>query len=302
MTTLFCLMGPTATGKTTLAIKLASLFPFELISVDSVMVYKNMTIGSAKPDMIKHPHYLIDRYNPDHRYSAGEFCKNITDIIPHILKKNKIPLLVGGTMLYFRALQQGLSELPPADAHIREKIKLLENPYQTLHNIDPVTAQKLHPNDTQRIERALEVYEITQIPLSVLHQKNNIKINYNYINLGLVPDNILLLKNIIQTRFMTMLDQGFIQEVESLWPYKNTPALKSVGYKQILEYLDNKYDKATMIQKAVTATQQLAKRQLTWLRTWPNLHRFDPYSPNIFTDLSHFVQKCISEAQTPQNP
>lgn len=284
-------MGPTATGKTNLAIKLAKKFPFELISVDSAMVYKNMDIGSAKPKIF---HHLINIREPNQTYSVGDFCKDTVKLIENIHKKNKIPLLVGGTMLYFRALQQGLSELPQADPEIRKRIRLLKNPYEKLAEIDLVTAKKLHPNDLQRIERALEVYEITGVSLSELHQtQENYLKNYNIISIALIPSNREKLKSRIEKRFIHMLKQGFIGEVKKLLAYKDYPALKSVGYFEACEYLLKKIDRKTMIQKATIATNQLAKRQMTWLRSWPDLHVFDPESENLVKDVSQLLQLQI---------
>lgn len=283
-----CLMGPTATGKTNLAIKLAKKFPLELISVDSAMVYKHMDIGSAKP---KQFHHLINIRHPDQTYSVGDFCKDAVKLIEITHKKNKIPLLVGGTMLYFRALQQGLSELPQADHTIRQKIRLLDNLHEKLSLVDPPTAKKLHPNDLQRIERALEVYEITGTPLSEFHQtQENYLKNYTVINIALIPPNRENLKSRIDKRFIRMLKQGLIGEVKNLLRYKDYPALKAVGYYEVCEYLSKKIDRKTMIQKATIATHQLAKRQMNWLRTWPDLNSFDPEEEHLTQHVLQFLK------------
>jgi tRNA dimethylallyltransferase len=288
-------MGPTATGKTNLAVKLAKLFPLELISVDSAMVYKNMNIGSAKP---KQFHHLIDIRNPDQTYSVGDFCKDAVKLIEKIHAKNKVPLLVGGTMLYFRALQQGLSELPQANPEIRKKISLLKDPHHKLAEIDPITAKKLHPNDLQRVERALEVYEITGTPLSEFHQtQENYLKNYAVINIALIPHNRENLKSRIEKRFLNMLKQGLIGEVKKLLPYKDYPALKAVGYYEVCEYLLKNIDRKTMAQKATIATNQLAKRQMTWLRSWPDLNTFDPESETLMKDVSLLLQPYIESPQ-----
>ena len=297
-----CLMGPTASGKTQLAVELIQRYPFEIISVDSAMVYRGMDIGTAKPDqeiLAKIPHYLIDICHPDEAYSAGRFCKDAVNAIENIEKNQHIPLLTGGTMLYFRALQQGLSELPVADQQIRDQINLdaeqygWDKLYEKLSNIDPVTAKRLHPNDIQRIQRALEVYEITQIPLSQLHdhQEKYLK-NHRIINIGLVPqdDDREKLKLKIAKRFHHMLERGFIEEVKKLWIYKDTPVLRSVGYRQVCEYLDEKYDKKMMIEKAIIATQQLAKRQMTWLRSFSDMNYFDCESSTIVEEVSQFLK------------
>jgi len=295
-----CLMGPTAAGKTDLAAKLAEQFSFEIISVDSAMVYRGMDIGTAKPDrnILAHiPHYLIDICNLDETYSAGRFCKDAVEAIFQIENNQHIPLLTGGTMLYFRALQQGLSELPVADPKIREKINLealqygWDILYEKLHNIDPVTAKRLHSHDTQRIQRALEVYEITGIPLSQwhYHQEKYLK-NHQIINIGLIPNDREKLKIRIAERFHQMLDMGLIDEVKKLWIFKDTPAMRSVGYRQVCEYLSGKYNENTMIEKAIIATQQLARRQMTWLRSFPDVTFFDSESSTVFEEVLQFLR------------
>ncbi|HEV2613523.1 MAG TPA: tRNA (adenosine(37)-N6)-dimethylallyltransferase MiaA [Gammaproteobacteria bacterium] len=285
-------MGPTATGKTNLAIKLARKLPFELISVDSAMVYRGMDIGSAKP---KQFHHLIDIRKPNQTYSVGDFCKDALRHIDEIHRRNKIPLLVGGTMMYFRALQQGLSELPQANPKIRKKIRALKNPHERLAEIDPITAKKLHPNDLQRIERALEVYEITGIPLSEFHQtQQNYLKNYTVISIALIPQDREKLKSRIEHRFLKMLKRGLIGEVKKLLPYKDYPAMKSVGYHEASEYLLKKINRKTMIEKATIATNQLAKRQMTWLRSWPDLTTFDPDDKKLIPYVFRFLQPYIA--------
>ncbi len=297
-----CLMGPTATGKSDLAIRLAERFSFEIISVDSAMVYRSMDIGTAKPDatnLERVPHYLIDICNPDETYSAGQFCKDAVKAISLIEKNQHSSLLTGGTMLYFRALQQGLSELPIANQKIRYKINLEAEQYgwnqlhEKLHKIDPVTAERLHCNDAQRIQRALEVYEITHIPLSQWHrQQEKYLKNYQIINIGLMPNdnNRGNLKIRIAERFHQMLEMGLIEEVKKLMIYQDMPAMRSVGYRQICEYLLGKYDKDTMIEKAIIATHQLAKRQMTWLRSFPDVTFFDSESATVFEEVSQFLR------------
>jgi tRNA dimethylallyltransferase len=300
MSVIICLMGPTATGKTDLALQLAQHLPIEIISVDSAMVYRGMDIGTAKPDkelLKKIPHYLIDICSPDEAYSAGQFRKDAVEAIYQIEKKHHIPLLAGGTMLYFRALQQGLSQLPAADENIRQAInqageekgwKIL---YEKLMEIDPVTAKRLHPNDRQRIQRALEVYQITGTPLSQwhTHQKTGQE-KYRFINIGLMPSQREQLKAKIEKRFLQMLDNGFIPEVEKLLSYRECLAMRAVGYRQISDYLMGKYSKDTMIQKAVIATRQLAKRQMTWLRSFPRVTFFESESSKIFEEVLSFLE------------
>lgn len=278
-----CLMGPTCSGKTDLALQLFERFPIEIISVDSVMVYRGMDIGTAKPApeiLARVPHHLIDIRDPKEIYSAGDFCADAQFLIKKTLQAQKIPLLVGGTMLYFNALQKGLADLPSKDEAVREKLlqRLEQNGLAKLHaelvNIDPVAASRINPNDPQRTLRALEVYEITGKPLSYWWQQAAEPNPYNMINIGLLPDRKLLPARIAQ-RFQAMLDNGFIDEVKQLYARgdldENLPAIKSVGYKQVWQYLAGQMDYAAMTEKAIIATRQLAKRQFTWLRSWPNL-------------------------------
>jgi len=290
-------MGPTAVGKTDLGIQLSHQFPMGLISVDSAMVYRGMDIGTAKPSK-KDFHYLIDICNPNENYSVGKFCEDALLSIKHIENNHRIPLLVGGTMMYFRALQNGLSDLPKSDAAIRKKIsqELVEFGVQKCHEklmaIDPNSASKIHSNDSQRISRALEVYESTGIPLSTFHEKQKKYLqNYQIVNIGIMPKNRDQLKEKIKLRFMMMLENGFIEEVEKLMIYKDYPSMKSVGYYEVSQYLQNQYDKYTMIEKAIIATCQLAKRQMTWLRSFQDIVQFDSESNSLFDDVVSFINK-----------
>lgn len=302
MSNIFCLMGPTATGKTDLAIKLLSEFPFELISVDSAMVYRGMDIGTAKPDKNSF-HHLIDICHPRETYSVGRFCEDAVQAIQDIEKKNKIPLLVGGTMLYFRGLQQGLSALPQTDTATRKKIaaeiieKGLEKMYQQLQHIDPISAKKLHPNDAQRIARALEVYAMTGVPLSVYHEQQRPFLpHHRFINIVLMPHDREKLKEKIIRRFIEMLHQGLIEEVNALMDYAELPCMRSVGYHEVSRYLLGEYNKETMIEKAVIATCQLAKRQMTWLRNTRHFGEvvfLDSDSPTVYKNISQFIQSQI---------
>jgi len=292
-----CLMGPTATGKTALAIALTQRYPFEIISVDSAMVYQDMNIGTAKPTTTEQaaaPHWLIDICTPDDPYSAGRFIKDALVAIANIQARNKIPLLVGGTMLYFHALQQGVASLPAADQRIRQRIhseaqqKGWPEMHRILQTIDPAIAKQLHPNDAQRIQRALEVFEITGQTMTELQSTQaNPPLAYPCINLVLETRNRQHLHQRIEQRFMSMLQQGFINEVEQLKKRSNIhaklPAIRMVGYRQAWAYLDGEYDKETMQAKAIIATRQLAKRQLTWLRRWQNVYRYT-YETSNFQD------------------
>lgn len=294
--TVLFLMGPTASGKTDLAIQLVKENPkFEIISVDSAMVYRGMDIGTGKPtqeELTIAPHHLIDIRDPSEPYSAADFRKDALEWIEDIHKRDRIPLLVGGTFLYFRALQQGLSSLPSANPIIRKKLeeemkeKGLLALHQRLSNVDPVAAKRINQNDTQRILRALEVYEETGLSLSAMIDKSNLeKSKSNLFNLeekyqnhsfALVPRDRALLHQRIADRFHKMLDLGLVEEVKKLYDRgdlkPDLPALRSVGYRQVWQYLDGKLNYNEMIEKSIAATRQLAKRQLTWLRGLSNIN------------------------------
>lgn len=278
----FCLMGPTASGKTALACELVEHFPFEIISVDSAMIYRDMNIGTAKPDpdtLLKAPHHLIDILNPPDSYSAASFCEDVAKISTDIFSKGKIPLLVGGTMMYFRALQQGLSVLPQANEQIRaDLLRQAEHHgwvymHEQLQCVDPRSAQRIHPNDTQRIQRALEVYLITKKPLSDFLTTSLDTPNYHFVNLIIMPTERAWLHQRIAQRFEQMLVEGLVEETEAIlqkWHLTSAhPSMRSVGYRQVWEYLQGEYNYADMTTKGIAATRQLAKRQLTWLRHWP---------------------------------
>jgi tRNA dimethylallyltransferase len=275
-----CLMGPTASGKTALAMALCDKHNGEIISVDSAMVYKGLDIGSAKPDQAtleKYPHHLVDIRDVAAPYSAADFIDDAQLAIKTIHEKNKTPILVGGTMLYYKALQQGISDLPSANKSVREKLvkEAEQHGWQHLHDrllkIDPKSAARIHVNDSQRLQRALEVYELSRKTLSQHFAQQAQKSEHNYINVALDVDKDILRERITE-RFMMMLDQGFIDEVKRFFGdpkvFFELPAMKSVGYQQAWQYLSGEYDKDTMIEKAITATCQLAKRQRTWLRSF----------------------------------
>ena len=282
-------MGPTASGKTALALKLCDAFPCDIISVDSALIYRGMDIGTAKPDaatLQRYPHRLINMCDPATSYSAAQFCQDAKQEIRDIIMQGRIPLLVGGTMLYFRALQQGLSLLPAADKTIRKKLtRIIEQQGlialgETLRQVDPTAAARIHPNDSQRIQRALEVFMITGKTLTELQLVNRQPAaeNYQFINVGLLPEDRSLLHQRITERFADMLANGLLNEVTALYHrndlHQQLPAMRTVGYRQIWQYLSGEYDAAQMQQHAIAATRQLAKRQMTWLRSWPQLHSF----------------------------
>ena len=277
------IMGPTAAGKTALALQLAKHLPVDIISVDSAMVYRGLDIGTGKPTAAEQqlaPHQLINICDPNQIYSVAQFCIDAKQAMQNSWQCNRIPLLVGGTMLYFKALQFGIAELPEADPKLRAQLTLQAQQigwpamHAQLAKLDPVTAQRLSINDSQRIQRALEINVLTGHPLSACFEKQNQNVlDYKLHSFALIPDRAILHEKIKQ-RFMQMLDAGLIPEVETLYQGGNLnidlPAIRSVGYRQIWEYLEGKLEYANMIEQAIAATRQLAKRQYTWLRTWPD--------------------------------
>ena len=273
-------MGPTASGKTSLALRIAAEFPCEIVSVDSVMIYRGMDIGSAKPDktvLQTVPHHLIDILDPLETYSAANFRADALQQIHAIHARKLTPLLVGGTMLYFSTLLRGLSDMPGANVRVREEIsrEAKAHGWEALHarlaRVDPKAAAQIHPNDPQRIQRALEVYEVSGIPISVWHAKSGRpQPALRALKLALVPKDRGRLHEHIRQRFDSMLADGFLGEVEALRRRKDLhcslPSIRSVGYRQAWNHLAGEYGYETMCEKAVAATRQLAKRQLTWLR------------------------------------
>jgi tRNA dimethylallyltransferase len=275
------LMGPTGAGKTNVAVDLIERLPCDIISVDSALIYRGMDIGTAKPDrqmLARAPHRLIDICDPAESYSAARFRQDALPEIEAIFRQGRIPLLVGGTMLYFRALAQGLSQLPEADAAVREDLdgQAQRIGWARMHDrlrlIDPQAAQRIHPNDPQRILRALEVYEMTGKPMSSLMGTTE-ALPYRIIRLVISPQSRSELHRRIETRFQQMMEQGFLGEVEGLYRrgdlHAGLPSMRAVGYRQLWGYLSGDYDLQTAVQKGITATRQLAKRQLTWLRSEP---------------------------------
>ncbi len=276
-----CLMGPTASGKTKLAIEMVVQGGYEIISVDSAMIYQGMDIGTAMPsqqELQQAPHRLIRILDPAQSYSVGAFCEDAVREIDLIIRNGNTPLLVGGTMMYFHQLQQGLSSLPTADVAIRQQIAKTAQElgwpalHATLQMVDALTALQLHPHDAQRISRALEIFYQTGKPLSVWHQEQTLlPPRYQFENIILAPERHVIHER-IEKRFDLMLERGFLDEVQALYQrqdlHKDLPAIRSVGYRQAWEYLDGTLDKNTMRDKAIVATRQLCKRQFTWLRRW----------------------------------
>ncbi len=304
------IIGPTASGKTGLAIKLMEHFPIELISVDSALVYKGMDIGTAKPtaeELEKAPHRLISFLDPSQPYSVADFREDALREIKEISKKGKIPVLVGGTMLYYRALENGLAILPKADQAIRAKLEAeaKEHSWEYLHKrlleVDPEAGARIHPNDQQRVQRALEVYELTGKPLTQLHQEVKMDaLPYRLLKIALIPEDREWIRGLAKIRFEQMLEQGFIDEVKGFYAREDLsadlPAMRSVGYRQVWDYLDGKLDAEEMKERAVIATRQLAKRQMTWMRSEPNITRYNAQSyqlSEIINDIEGFLSPAV---------
>ena len=280
------LLGPTASGKSDLAMKLTSHLPVELVSVDSALVYRDMNIGTAKPDaeiLRQYPHHLVDIRNPDQVYSAADFRSEVLTLMSAISERGNIPLLVGGTMLYFKVLIEGIASMPAADSAIREKIVReaetggWQKVHQRLAEVDPESAARIHPNDPQRLQRALEIWELTGESMTQLHKKQQdlVSLPFSVCQLAIIPSDRADLHRIIAARFEQMIKDGFIEEVEHLREKYDLnaelPSIKSVGYRQVWQYLEGEVDRKVMQERAIIATRQLAKRQFTWLRGWSNL-------------------------------
>ncbi len=306
----FCLMGPTASGKTGLAVELVQRLPLQIISVDSALIYRGMDIGTAKPDaglLARAPHRLIDIRDPHESYSAAGFRGDALREIADIRGSGQWPLLVGGTGLYFRALEQGLSPLPEADPALRERLlaEAARIGWAALHEglarLDPESAARIHPNDTQRIQRALEVCELAGRPMSaILRGQRHGQGGLRFIKWGLMPPDRAELHERIGRRFLQMLEQGFEDEVRRLRARPeldlNKPAMRAVGYRQIWRYLDGDWDRTTMIEKGIVATRNYAKRQITWLRKEPGLNWVDPTRPGTVRDIAYCVEKVLPQS------
>jgi tRNA dimethylallyltransferase len=302
------IMGPTAAGKTDLALKLASAYPVEIISVDSALVYRGMDIGTAKPEpeiLAKYPHHLVNIIEPTEHYSVGDFRRDALSLMADITGRGKIPLLVGGTMLYFKALQQGLADLPVADKAIRNKLDKqieqfgLKHLHDRLMQVDPVSAKRIHQNDPQRLQRALEVYEITGKSLTELTQATKQEITHRITKVILSPFDRGVLHDRIAKRYQLMMTAGFINEVIALHSredcHSDLPAIRAVGYRQVWQHLEAEYDLETAVEKAIIATRQMAKRQLTWLRAQDDGTWFDTGESLPMAEIMSFIIDRIPE-------
>jgi len=303
------LMGPTASGKSQIALDIAEHFPIEIISVDSAQVYRFMDIGTAKPNqatLTQIPHHLINLIDPDQHYSAAQFRNDALSVMHEITQRNKIPLLVGGTMLYFRALQDGLSILPSADMDLRLMLENMakELGWSTMHQklieLDPESAARINPADSQRIQRALEVCYLTQQPMSkILKIPRETDFPYRKINIALIPSERSQLHLRIDKRFESMLNCGLIDEVRSIRQQfslsNESPSMRCVGYRQACLYLDNKISISELQNMGAAATRQLAKRQLTWLRGMKNdeIKEFDCLENHLLDPIQHFLHQRI---------
>jgi tRNA dimethylallyltransferase len=299
-----CLMGPTASGKTEIALKLAEEFPLDLISVDSALVYRGMDIGTAKPDaatLQQVPHRLIDIRDPEEGYSAGEFVRDACREIDASNARGRIPLLVGGTMMYFRALTEGIADLPEADAKIRAAIdaEAEASGWPALHaqlaEVDRIAAARINPNDSQRIQRALEVYRVSGKSLSEWQAgttSNNRE--DRFLKVAMVTESRSVLHDRIARRLQSMMQSGFVEEVETLMARPGLTAshasMRAVGYRQIWSYLEERGDLEDASQKALAATRQLAKRQLTWLRSEQQVTVVDPLETDALATISSLLR------------
>jgi tRNA dimethylallyltransferase len=301
------LMGPTASGKTDLAIDLCTRFPCDVVSVDSALVYRGMDIGTAKPDeetLARTPHRLIDICDPEDSYSAGEFVRDAYREMDSILAAGRIPLLVGGTMMYFRALTEGIARLPGASEELRQAIDAEAEQrgwpalHEQLREVDPDLAARIKPNDRQRIQRALEVYRSSGKPLSVWQQDSApARDDIGYVKIGLNIEPRSVLHERIARRLDIMIDAGFVDEVRELRQRPGLgpdhPSMRAVGYRQFWKYLDGEYDASEARDRALFATRQLAKRQITWLRSEKDIFLADPLDPGAIDAISAMLAQSL---------
>ena len=302
-------MGPTASGKSALAATLAGHFPVEIISVDSAQIYRGMDIGTAKPSVAERrsvPHHLIDIVDPTGSYSAAQFRSDAVRLISEITARGRIPLLVGGTMLYFKALREGLSELPESDAAVRARIdaEAAERGWPALHaelaKIDAPTAARLKPSDSQRIQRALEIYRVAGKPMSRLLGRTKSALPFRLLELALVPSDRAELHRRIESRFDAMLERGLVEELRALrerhalWP--GLPSMRCVGYRQAWQHLEGEFGRNELRDRGIFATRQLAKRQLTWLRAMKAVRSFDCLAEDLDAEVLDYVRRDVNRA------
>lgn len=306
--TIFFLLGPTASGKTKLAVELVKNFPFEIISVDSAQIYQDMNIGVAKPSadvLDTAPHHLINIIKPNEAYSVAQFTQDTLKLIDKILLHGRFPLLVGGTMMYFNGLEKGINQMPTSDGQLRKDIEKEAQQigwpklYEKLKSVDKKTADNLSPNDAQRISRALEVFYSSGKPLSFFHQSKNMNVfPFSVCKLGLMPSNRKILHQRIEFRVREMIEDGLFEEVKSLFKKypklrSDMPSMRSIGYRQILEYFNGDIEEKECIDKIIFATRQLAKRQMTWMRSMENLNLFDCVNDDISKEVIVFVKRRL---------
>lgn len=299
------LMGPTASGKTAVAVQLATTLPCEIISVDSALVYKGMNIGTAKPDaatLARAPHHLINIIEPHESYSAARFRDDALALMREITERGNIPLLVGGTMLYFKSLVEGLNDLPEADSTVRLIIETMAEEegwpavHEKLRKVDPETAARLEPNDSQRVQRALEIFYITGKSMTDLLKKPKyVYFPYTPIRIALLPGDRAALHDRIALRFEKMLDDGLVDELRNLRDEyalePDMPSMRCVGYRQVWDFLADRISRAELLEQGIAATRQLAKRQLTWLRSTENLTEFDCLTENVGDLVLEYIRQ-----------
>ena len=301
-------LGPTASGKTALGIEIAKVIPAEVISIDSALVYRQMDVGSAKPtteEMAGVPHHLIDVRDPFESYSAADFVRDCTRLIKEIQARGKLPLIVGGTMLYAKALKEGLNQMPTSDLDVRRELEAeaAEIGWPGMHaklaEVDPVTAARLMPNDSQRISRALEVFRQTGKPISWYQAQEQKGSDFKFLTLGLLPGDRKVLHDRIAKRFDLMLEQGFLDEVKCLMAMpqfnRDWPSMRAVGYRQAIDYLLGEIDHDRFMIAGVAATRQLAKRQMTWMRSMDDIHLMDPLTENVVEKALALIREAQSQ-------
>ncbi len=300
-------MGPTASGKTPLALALAQVLPVEIVSVDSAQIYRGMDVGTAKPSLSERraaPHHLIDIIDPTQTYSAARFRADALRLVNEIAARQRVPLLVGGTMLYFKALREGLSELPESDAGVRARLdaEAAARGWPALHaelaSVDPATATRLKPTDTQRIQRALEVFRVSGVPMSqLLGRRKPVALPFRIIELALIPSDRAALHRRIEARFDAMLKAGLVEELRALRERyalrPGLPSMRCVGYRQAWQFLEGQIDRDELRNRGIFATRQLAKRQLTWLRATPEIRSFDCLDLAVSAKSIAFVRREI---------